>query len=510
VTELDFDDLVIGTGMGGLTLGALLARSGRRVLMLEAHDAPGGYAHTFSMREYRFCAQVHYIFNCGEGESVHALLDKLGLAERVPFVRLDVEGFDHVVIEGERFRIPNGMNKFRDRLLRRFPESASPIREYFRIVTQLGDEVDRLDGVPDRLTPSVLLRQAYQQRHVIRYLRWTLEDLYDHVRMPRLLRAVLAGQSGDYLLPPRDVSLLLHVALVVNYDRGAYYPKHHFFQFVESLTDAVRNAPGCAVLLEHEVERIEVEAGRVVGVTTKNKKRFTAKRYVSNADPRVTARLAGPEHFETKRDQKALDYDYSCGTFTMYLGMKGLDLREHGFGSFNVWHYPHQDLNRIYDDQLVRHDLSNPWLFLSTPTLHSDAPGLCPPGEQILEVATCCDYTRFARLRREDRRAYNVEKKRLREGILDVLEERYVPGLRRHLTMRVAGTPVTNERYCWAPEGNSYGSRLSPRNMGIHRKPFRTALDNLWMVNATAGFPSVAGTVGAGIRLYRELTGDTV
>ena len=86
--------------MGGLAVGALLANAGRRVLMLEAHDVPGGYAHTFSVREYRFCAQVHYIFNCGEGESIHAFLDKLGIAETVPFVRLDVEGFDHVVIDG--------------------------------------------------------------------------------------------------------------------------------------------------------------------------------------------------------------------------------------------------------------------------------------------------------------------------------------------------------------------------------------------------------------------------
>lgn len=509
----DFDDIVIGTGMGGLTVGALLANAGRKVLLLEAHDVPGGYAHTFAIRDYRFCAQVHYIFNCGEGESIHAFLDKIGLAKKVPFVRLDVEGFDHVVIggegKGERFRIPNGLPKFRDRLLRRFPEAEKAIWEYFRIVSLLGEGLDRLDGLPEKLTPSVVLKSAYGHRHVIRYLRWTLEDLYDHCKMPPLLRAVLAGQCGDYLLPPRDVSLLLHVALVYNYDRGAYYPQHHFFQFVESIADAIRNRPGCAILLEHEVDRIEVEGSRVVSVTTKNGKRFTAKRYVSNVDPKLTARLAGRHNFG-KRDARPLDYDYSCGTFTMYLAVKDLDLRDHGFGSYNVWHYPHQDINRIYDDQLVRHDLSDPWLFLSTPTLHSDEPGLCPPGEQILEVATSCDYARFERMRREDRRAYNQEKKKVRETILDVLEKNYVPNLRQHLTLRLAGTPVTNERYCWAPRGNAYGAALTPANVGVHRKPLHTSIDNLWMVNATAGFPSVAGTVGAGIRLYQNLTGDSV
>ena len=199
------------------------------------------------------------------------------------------------------------------------------------------------------------------------------------------------------------------------------------------------------------------------------------------------------------------DYAYSAGTFTLYLGVDGLDLRDHGFGSWNVWHYPHADLDRIYDDQGLRHDLSNPWLFMSTPTLHSDAPGIAPPGHQILEVATSCDYERFARLRKTDRRAYNREKKKIKDSLLELIEARYVPRLREHLAIQVAGSPVTNERYCFAPEGNAYGAALTPANVGRGRRPFKSTLENLWMANATAGFPSVAGALGAGMRLYDTL-----
>ena len=110
----DFDDLVIGAGMAGLSVAALLAQSGRRVLVLEAHDVPGGYAHTFTMKSFRFCAQVHYVFGCGEGETVDRLLARLELRDEVPFVRLDSEGFDHVVVAGERVRIPNGLAKYRE------------------------------------------------------------------------------------------------------------------------------------------------------------------------------------------------------------------------------------------------------------------------------------------------------------------------------------------------------------------------------------------------------------
>jgi phytoene dehydrogenase-like protein len=505
---MDFDDLVIGAGMAGLAAASLLARCGRRVLVLEAHDVAGGYAHTFAMKDYRFCAQVHYVFGCGEGETVDRLLGKLGRRDEVPFVRLDPEGFDHVVVAGDRVRVPNGLAKYRERLLRRYPHWRAPILGYFEAVSAVGEELDRADDLQKTLSPVSVVRSALRFRHLLRHARSTLQDVYDALQMPAHLGAILAGQSGDYLLPPRDVSFLLHVALVCGYDRGAYYPRNHYASLVDALVHSIRESPGCALLLEHEVSRIHTQGGRVVGVTVSSGQRFTASRYLSNVDPRRTAELAGDEHFAV--DGKRLRYEYSCGTITLYLGIEGLDLRDHGFGSFNVWHYPHDDLNRMYDDQLKRRNLDDPWLFLSTPTLHSDAPGLCPPGHQILEVATCADHAHFADLRLRDRRAYNAEKKRIRERILDVLEASYVPRLRDHLVMRVMGTPVTNERFCRAPAGNSYGAALDPAHVTLERRPFRSQLGNLWMANATAGLPSVAGALGAGMKLYGELTGDVV
>jgi phytoene dehydrogenase-like protein len=202
-----------------------------------------------------------------------------------------------------------------------------------------------------------------------------------------------------------------------------------------------------------------------------------------------------------------LEYEYSHSGFTMYLGLKGCDLRDHGFGSFNVWHYPHDDINAMYDAQIERRDLSNPWLFMSTPTLHTDEPGLAPPGHQILEIATSCSYEHFEEFRQRGRREYNREKVAVRNAILDVVEASYIPGLRDHLAIRVAGTPLTNERYCWSPRGNAYGAALTPANVSWPRVDFETPIPNLFLVNATAGYPSIGGTVSSGFRLYRQLSG---
>lgn len=497
-----FDDLVIGAGMAGLTVAGLLAAEGRRVLVVEAHDVPGGYAHTFTMGEYRFCAQVHYIFSCGEGEVVHQLLARLGLAEEVRFHRLDPEGFDHVVVGGDRYRIPNGLEKFRDRLIRRHPEATRPLLRYFDIVMALGREMDRL---PSPLSWRDLALAPLRTPHLLRYQRWTLQQLYDHVAMPPRLQAVLAGQSGDYLLPPAEVSLLLHVALVRGYDRGAYYPERHFQHLVNSLAREITKRPGCQLLLQTEIKHIEVERDRVVAVVARDGRRFTADRYISNLDPRRTAQMIGEAKLPRSWLGK-LDYPYSSGTLTLYLGVHGLDLREHGFGAWNVWHYPHDDLNAIYRRQLAETDCADPWLFMSTPTLHTSVPSLCPPGHQILELATSAPYAWWRDLRARDRKLYNLEKNRVRDRLLELVEQRYVPGLRRHLALRVMGTPVTNERFCGSPEGNAYGAALTPRHVGLGRVAAETPLANLWLANATAGYPSVAGTVKAGMDLHRRLS----
>jgi all-trans-retinol 13,14-reductase len=495
-----YDDLVIGAGMAGLTVASLLARSGRRVLVVEAHDTPGGYAHTFAMGAYRFCAQVHYIFGCGEGESVNELLRRLDLDDEVRFHRLDPEGFDHVVVAGERHRIPNGLEKFRDRLTKRYPDAAKPLFRYFDAVMAIGREMDVL---PSRIGLRDLATAPLRFPHLLRYRRWTLQRLYDHVGMPRRLQAVLAGQAGDYLLPPEEVSLLLHIALVRAYDRGAYYPEKHYQHLVGSLAGSIDKSRGSRVLLETEVDRILVEGGRVTGVRTKTGRTFTAERYVSNVDPRRTAGLIG--HDKIPRSwSDALGYEYSGSAITIYLGIRGFDLREHGFGSYNVWHYPHDDLNLIYRRQLEG-QLDDPWLFMSTPTLHTNEPGLCPPGDQILEIATSASYERFDHLRRTDRRAYNKEKKRLRDRIVGIIDEQYAPGISRHLALKVMGTPSTNERFCWAPEGNAYGAALTPANVGGQRVPHETPFGNLWLVNATSGWPSVGGTVRSGLELVAEL-----
>lgn len=505
-----FDYVIIGAGMGGLTVGSLLARAGARVAVLEAHEYPGGCCHTFPMGDYQFCAAVHYIFSCGEGEPVFNLLRKLGLSETITFERLDPEGYDQFSCPsaGLRFRIPNGLDKWCERLCDRFPGDARAIARFFAVVTTLSAQIRR---VPDRVTAPALIRAVVDVPHVLRYRRDTLQDLFDKLELSKPVQAILSTQLGDVGLPPRQVSLLIYCALVSSYARGAYYPTEHFKTFIEAISGVIESAPGCEVAYETAVRDVRIENGRIAAVVTGSGREVRGASFICNADPRWFVGVIGRQHFP-RRYLNKVDYDYSTSAFSIYLGVRGIDLREHGFGNWNVWHYPSLDVNAAYAAQHERDDLEDPWLFMSTPTLCS--PGAktlhAPEGEQILEVITTCAYEPFrARLER-DRKEYTRRKVAVRDRILSLVEEHYVPQLRGHLGIRFAGTPTTNRQYLRSPRGNIYGSSLTPSNVAASRLKSRSPIDNLFFTGASAAFPSIGGTVAGGARLYTDLTGDSV
>ena len=66
---MNLDTIIIGSGAGGLSAAICLAKEGQNVLVLEQHDVPGGWSHSFYLKGHRFTPGVHYIGLLGEGES---------------------------------------------------------------------------------------------------------------------------------------------------------------------------------------------------------------------------------------------------------------------------------------------------------------------------------------------------------------------------------------------------------------------------------------------------------
>ena len=505
------DYLIVGSGLSALTFGALMANAGKTVQILEAHEHPGGFGHTFTMaKKYTFNAQFHYVWDCGEGQTVNRVLKKLGLDKDVTFERYDPNGFDHMRMPGYAMDMPSEPAELIDRLSALFPEHSQGIRQFVNEVEQTGAGLKIL---APPINAIELLKHPQAAFCTLQNLNSTLQDVFDKCQLPQAAQTLLALQWLDFLLPPNQLSFFAWVALFRGYQAGAFYPTQQFEDVINSLVKVIESHGG-QVLLNHEVTNFRLIDKTVTGVeamnlTTHQTAEFTGDTVICNIDPQRAAKMIGVEKF-SKTVRRKLDYEYSASNYMVYCVVKDLDLRDYGFGKWNLFHTGHQNLNEAFAQMYDRHDYSNPSFAITTPTLMTSASRDCPEDCQIVEFLTVANYDYFKQLRDSDPKAYRQKKQEIFDTILDVVEKHYVPNFRKHMVFDITGSPTTNERYCWCPEGNSYGSILTPSNMGLGRLNHQTSLEQFYFCNASSGYPGFAPTIWTGALLYQRLSGDVI
>ncbi|BDA73517.1 FAD dependent oxidoreductase [Rivularia sp. IAM M-261] len=506
---MKIDYLVAGSGLSALVFAALMAKSGKKVQVLEAHEYPGGFGHTFELaRKYKFNAQLHYVWDCGEGQVVNQILKKLDLDKEVTFEQYNPDGFDHMRMPGYSLDIPSSSEELINRLVNLFPQYAHSIKRFVLEVTKAREGLRRLTPP---INPSKIISDLGQSFCTLSYLNSTLQDVFDKFGLPQEAQTLLASQWPDFLLPPDQLSFYAWIVLFTAYQAGAYYPTKHFEHVIDSLVKVIEDNGG-KVFLNHEVTNFIVTDKTVAGVKaidkkTRNTHEFTAETTICNIDPKRAAEMIGVDKF-SRTLQKKLNYEYSPSNFMVYCVVKDIDLRDYGFGKWNTFHTGHRNLNEAFYQMYENHDFSNPSFAITTPTLITEHTRDCPEDCQIIEFLTVANYDYFKQLKTSNKKAYKEKKEEILNYILDVVEKNYIPNLRKHIVFQITGSPTTNERFCWCPQGNSYGSNLTPKNMGIGRLNYQTSLKNFYFCNASSGYPGFAPTFWTGARLYQTLSNN--
>lgn len=280
------DVIVIGSGIGGLTCAALLAKRGMNVLVLEQHALAGGYCtswtrsrrHAGTTRRFTFDAGVHDISGLGRGGYVRRLLEHLDVDDRLDTVPIEHE----YVLDGDRFRIPRGKAGVLESLAMRFPSEASGI-------AALLDEIEAMHAEMSSSTPD--LEGPARLRELRRTRRW-LGATYGSMvktfaRAPRL-REILTALGFYVSHEPLDVPAVTMAAVLGGYWlEGGVAPAGGSRRLADALVHALRAAGG-RLRLRSLVERIHVERGHVAGVTLASGERIDATTVVSNACLRKT------------------------------------------------------------------------------------------------------------------------------------------------------------------------------------------------------------------------------
>ncbi len=273
--------------------------------------------------------------------------------------------------------------------------------------------------------------------------------------------------------------------------------------FCEELARTIAAQSSCDVVCNQRIRSIHMNGVQSYAETQRGK-RFHAKNIISNIDPHLTMQMV--EDGKIPAIKKRIEYSYSDSIFQVFLGLKNVDLRQHGFGAWNIWHHSRSNMNAEYRAEIKKHDLSHPWLFIATPSLMTKSGTLCPPGDATMEILTFVDYKQFHTLYQQDRRAYERLKKDTGERFLDIIEKTYFPDIRKHIDVQSFWSPVDVERAFHSAEANVYGCRLDTKNINIGKLTAKSSVPNLWFVGATSGIPGIMGVIESSLDLYKHLT----
>lgn len=500
----DFDAVVIGSGMGGLTAAALLARvEGRRVLVLERHWRAGGFTHTFTRPGgYRWDVGVHYVgaevVRPGRARDAFRVATGGEVAwTRMPepFERLVFPGFEHAIHGG-------GAGRFEADLAGVFPSEARGIRAYLGDVRRAASAMSALAmrGVAPR--PVAAAARALLRGRLRLARRTTGEVIAARARDPRL-RAVLGARWGDHGLPPSRSAFLSHAMITAHYLDGGYYPVGTAAR-IEEAAQRVIAAAGGAVRVGAEVERILVERGRAVGVRLAGGEELRSGVVVSDAGARATFLRLLPAEVPIPFRDALRGVEPGMAHASLYVGLSASPERL-GVRGENYWIHGALDQDELWARRggVVRGDV--PFVYLSFPSMKDPAARV-----HTAELVTAVDAADFApwagsgwKRRGAD---YEAVKERIAEAMLDRVERR-LPGFRALVAYRELSTPLSTEKFTGHPGGEIYGIPFTPARLDMGFLQPRTPVAGLFLTGADALYLGVTGTLMSGLMTAAAVAG---
>jgi C-3',4' desaturase CrtD len=501
---MDYDIIVVGAGIGGLTTAALLAHDGYRVLVLEGHIEPGGCASSYERRRPN---GDRYVFDVGAtlfagftpGGAHDWVARRLGITWPVRRLEPAME-----VWLPDRRVTRWGDARWDDERRVAFPaqawEAEGLWREQERLAAIAWRFAARLPPLPPE-TPGDLLGMATAARPEMAALlpqlwRTAGQALAAHGATDRRLRAFVDGQLLISAQTTADSCAWLYGAVALDFARiGAHYVEGGAWSLAYTLVAALARDGG-ELRCREWVRRIITRDGHAIGVETARGERFLAPEVVGNITLWDAARLLGAA--APRRLLRAIAAaPRGWGAFTLYLGVDEAaipaGLAEH-----------HQVIAR-YDRPLGE---ANSVFISAHPP---DDRRRAPAGQRALTISTHTDAERWYRLRGADPARYRAEKAAMTERMLDTTSLA-LPAIRRHIRYQQSGTPFSFWRYTHRHQGMVGGLPQHLGSSGLFSLGPRAAgVRGLWLVGDST-FPgqSTAAVTQGAIRVYRAIkSGDT-
>ncbi|HHP7230052.1 MAG TPA: phytoene desaturase family protein [Xenococcaceae cyanobacterium] len=447
--------IIIGSGIGGLCCGALLARYGFEVTVCESHSLAGGAAHSFTHQGYKFDSGPSLYSGMSDYPSTNPLKQVLAaIEENLDWVNYDTWGC--LLPEGN-FKTTVGADDFCQTLKQLRGESA--VIEWRRLQQEMQPLTAAVNAVP----PLAIRNDWGVAIALAKYLPGTLWHTPNILRLTGAFKSIMDGVVKDeFIRNWLDLLCFLLSGLPASGTSGAEmafmfaewykpgvvldYPIGGSGALVDALVRGLTKYGGELRLNAH-VEKILVEGNRAVGVRLKDGTELTAtKSVISNASVWDTLKLL-PDNAATRQLIQAKKATPECDSF-MHLHL-GIDAT--GLPADLQCHYI------VVNDWQQGVTAPQNVVVISLPSVLD--PSLAPSGKHVIHVYTPGNepYQIWAGIKRNSK-AYQ-EQKQARSQVMWQALERVIPDIRSRCEVTLVGTPITHQRFLRRHRG-SYGPAI--------------------------------------------------
>jgi phytoene desaturase len=363
--------VIIGAGIGGLSASIRLAAAGRRVILYEANDAPGGKMSQVEQDGFRWdtgpsVITMRHVFEELFATAGKPLEEALTLLPVDPLTRYFYR--DGTVLDA----LQDGA-RMAEQIARIEPRDVEGYRRFLDFARRIHDVTSPVFIYDEPPSLASLRKAAPLDAFRIDPLRTLDQAVRRHVRSPQL--RMLLNRFATYVgaspyLAPATLAVIAHVEL----SGGVWYPQGGIYRIAESLVSLAQET-GVELHLGCRVQEIIVRNGRAVGVVTADGERQEAAAVLSNLDVTTTfSALLPPSEQVTRRLAALSRRETSCSGFVLLLGVEG----EHPELAHHNIFFP-ADYRAEFDD-IFRRGLPprDPTLYVAI-TSKSD-PQHAPPG----------------------------------------------------------------------------------------------------------------------------------